>query len=90
MSGMEGGLLGDGVRAAALWGAGDERGRAVFQTVMEHSAPEGLGMTWADERNRGWRLNCRGDVKGGLLGDVVRAVALWDGGDERGMAVFRP
>ena len=43
-----------------------------------------VGMTWADERNRGWRLNCRGDVKGGLLGDGVSAAALWGGGDERG------
>ena len=38
-------MMGDGESAAALWGGGDERGVEVFQTLMEHSAPEGLGMT---------------------------------------------
>ena len=57
---MEGGLLGDGVSAAALWDGGDERGVEVFQTLMEHSAPEGWG----------WRELMSG-MEGGLLGDDV-------------------
>ena len=43
MSGMEGGLLGDDVSGEELWGVGDERGVEVFQTLMEHSSPEGWG-----------------------------------------------
>ena len=43
-----------------------------LESVVEHSLPEGLGMTWADERNGGWM-----DVRGGLLGDDVSAEELW-------------
>ena len=44
-----------------------------LESVVEHSSPEGLGMTWADERNGG-RFDGGWSECGGIVG----------GGDERG------
>ena len=51
-----------------------------LESVVEHSSPEGLGLTCADERNEGWFVGWM----------EWAAAALWGGGDERGRAVFRP
>ena len=42
---------------------------------MEHSLPEGWGMTWTDDRNGGWFVGWM----------EWAAAALWGGGDERGV-----